>query len=98
MNENFVLVTIDYAVLAPWPVQDIDLVGVRVRAVECRGMSLQTNGTTSFGMQTDNAWYPFYDILIEKIPTPAIRLAFLNEVVKSDCLFQMRVRKAASAT
>jgi len=92
-NGNFVLVTIDYLFPAPWPVADVDLVGLRVKATQCRGMSPQQNKGS-----TDNTgdWYPFYDLLIGKTPTTSIHLAFLNDVVKSDCLFQMRISALAT--
>lgn len=89
-SEEMVTVTIDYSFPLGWPVNDIDIDGLRVAAVDCRGPL----GTRTFGVLDNpaNTLNPSFNAIIGKVPTTAIQLSFFQDVVQSNCLFQMRVR------
>jgi hypothetical protein len=88
-SEEMVTVTIDYSFPLGWPANDIDIDGLRVAAVDCRGPL----GTRTFGVLDNpaNTLNPSFNAIIGKVPTTAIQLSFFQDVVQSNCLFQMRV-------
>jgi hypothetical protein len=88
-NTEKIQVTIDYTLPPKWPLDDIDINGLRVSAVDCKGPL----GVKSFGqleMPGLNV-NPSYTAVIGKTPTTAIQLSFNDDMLKSDCFVQMRV-------
>jgi hypothetical protein len=86
---DMVTVTIDYTFPAGWPVADIDLDVLRVTAKDCIG----SMGGRTFSQITNpsNALNPAYNAVIGKTPTTAIQLSFFDDVLQSNCNFQMRI-------
>jgi hypothetical protein len=77
-----ITVTIDYTFPSGWPIEDINIDGIRVTATDCKD--------PNFALSSSTGQYPFESI-IGKTPTAAIQVSFFEDVLKADCLFQMRL-------
>jgi hypothetical protein len=88
-STEMVTVTIDYSFPLGWTADDIDIDGLRITAVDCRGpLGLRTFGSLASPTSELN---PSYEAIIGKSPTTAIQLSFFGDVVQANCLFQMRI-------
>lgn len=89
LTSGMITVTIDYTFPLGWNAADIDFDSLRVQAIDCRGpLGQRSFGTINVPSGVLN---PSFDAIIGESPTTAIQISFYDDVLLSDCLFQMRV-------
>jgi len=77
-----ITVTVDYTMPLGWPREDIAIGGVSFTAVECKGPIVESIEALN------NATYP---IFVPEQGKSSFEISFPDEVLQSDCLFQLRI-------